>query len=55
MSLDEQRGVVYFGTGAPSSDFYGGDRAGDNLFSDCIMALDATTGKTKWYYQTIHP
>ncbi len=54
MSLDEQRGVVYFGTGAPSSDFYGGDRAGANLFSDCIMALDAATGKVRWYYQTIH-
>src|SRR6201996_5528211 len=54
LSLDEQRGVVYFGTGSPSSDFYGGDRAGMNLFSDCIMALDATTGKIRWYYQTIH-
>src|ERR1700761_9620705 len=54
MSLDEKRGVVYFGTGAPSSDFYGGDRAGANLFSDCVMALDAATGKVKWYYQTIH-
>ena len=54
LSLDEKRGVVYFGTGAPSSDFYGGDRAGTNLFSDCIMALDATTGKINWYYQTIH-
>ena len=54
MALDEKRGVVYFGTGSPSSDFYGGDRAGDNLFSDCIMALDAATGKKKWYYQTIH-
>jgi quinoprotein glucose dehydrogenase len=54
LSLDEKRGVVYFGTGSPSSDFYGGDRAGTNLFSDCIMALDAATGKIKWYYQTIH-
>ncbi len=54
MSLDEKRGVVYFGTGSPSSDFYGGDRPGTNLFSDCIMALDAATGKTRWYYQTIH-
>jgi quinoprotein glucose dehydrogenase len=54
MSVDEKRGMVYFGTGAPSSDFYGGDRAGANLFSDCIMALDAVTGKTRWYYQTIH-
>jgi quinoprotein glucose dehydrogenase len=54
MSVDEKRGMVYFGTGAPSSDFYGGDRAGTNLFSDCIMALDAVTGKVNWYYQTIH-
>jgi len=54
MSVDERRGVVYFGTGSPASDFYGGDRKGTNLFSDCIMALDAQTGKMKWYYQTIH-
>jgi quinoprotein glucose dehydrogenase len=54
LTLDEKRGVVYFGTGSPSSDFYGGNREGKNLFSDCIMALDAATGKMKWYYQTIH-
>ncbi len=54
LALDEKRGVVYFGTGSPSSDFYGGARAGINLFSDCILALDAETGKMKWYYQTIH-
>lgn len=54
MSLDETRGVVYFGTGSPASDFYGGDRKGSNLFANCIMALDAQTGKRKWHYQTIH-
>lgn len=54
LTLDEKRGIVYFGTGSPSSDFYGGNREGTNLFSDCIMALDAATGKMKWYYQTIH-
>lgn len=54
MTLDEKRGVVYFGTGSPSADFYGGVRAGANLFADCIVALDAQTGKLKWYYQTIH-
>jgi quinoprotein glucose dehydrogenase len=54
MSLDEKRGVVYFGTGSPASDFYGGDRKGANLFANCIMALDAETGKMKWHYQTIH-
>ena len=53
MSLDENRGVVYFGTGSPSSDFYGGDREGSNLFSNCVVALDALTGKMKWYFQTV--
>lgn len=54
MVLDEKSGLVYLGTGAPSPNFYGGNRAGKNLFSDCILALDAETGKMKWYYQTIH-
>jgi quinoprotein glucose dehydrogenase len=53
MTLDEKRGVVYFGTGSPAVDFYGADRKGANLFANCIMALDAETGKMKWYYQTI--
>lgn len=53
-TLDEKRGLVYFGTGSPASDFYGADRTGSNLFANCIMALDAQTGKMKWYYQTIH-
>lgn len=51
--LDEKRGTVYFGTGSPSSDFYGADRPGRNLFANSIMALDAETGKMKWFYQTI--
>ncbi|HEX5170183.1 MAG TPA: PQQ-binding-like beta-propeller repeat protein [Cyclobacteriaceae bacterium] len=54
MSVDETRGVVYFATGSPASDFFGGDREGANLFSNCIMALDAETGKMKWYFQGIH-
>lgn len=54
MVLDDKRGVVYMGTGSPSSDFYGGNREGANLFANCILALDAETGKMKWYYQTIH-
>jgi quinoprotein glucose dehydrogenase len=52
--VDEKRGTVFFGTGSPSSDFYGGDRAGTNFFANCIMALDAETGKRKWHFQTIH-
>jgi quinoprotein glucose dehydrogenase len=51
---DEKRGSVYFGTGSPASDFYGGDREGANLYANCIISLDAGTGKLKWYYQTIH-
>ncbi|NHE58698.1 outer membrane protein assembly factor BamB family protein [Cyclobacterium plantarum] len=54
MTLDEERGIVFFGTGSPASDFYGADRQGANLFANCILALDALTGEMKWYYQTIH-
>lgn len=54
MTLDEQRGTVYLGTGSPSFDFYGGDREGKNLFGNCILAIDATSGELKWYYQVIH-
>jgi len=54
MVLDEKRGVVYLGTGSPSVDFYGGARAGQNLYGNCILALDALTGKKKWHFQTIY-
>ncbi|MEP6596788.1 MAG: pyrroloquinoline quinone-dependent dehydrogenase, partial [Ginsengibacter sp.] len=54
LSIDEKRGMVYFGTGSPSSDFFGGDREGSNLFANCVMALNAETGRMKWYFQTIH-
>jgi quinoprotein glucose dehydrogenase len=54
MTLDEKTGTVYLGTGSPSFDFYGGDRAGKNLFANCILALDALSGELKWYYQVIH-
>jgi quinoprotein glucose dehydrogenase len=52
--VDEKSGNVFFGTGSPASDFYGGEREGSNLFSDCIMSLNAETGKMNWYYQTTH-
>ena len=54
MSVDEKRGLVYFGTGSPSSDYYGGAREGANLFANCIIALDANTGIRKWHHQAIH-
>ncbi|MEM7371887.1 MAG: PQQ-binding-like beta-propeller repeat protein [Bacteroidota bacterium] len=53
MSLDEERGIVYIPTASPTFDFYGANRIGQNLFSDCVLALDAKTGKRIWHYQTI--
>ena len=53
-SLDEKRGWVFFATGSPANDFYGGFRKGTNLFGNCVVALDATTGERKWHYQTVH-
>jgi quinoprotein glucose dehydrogenase len=54
MSLDEKRGIVYIPTGSASFDFWGGNRKGKNLFANCILALDASTGKRIWHYQTVH-
>ena len=53
-SLDEKRGWVFFATGSPANDFYGGFRKGMNLFGNCVIALDATTGERIWHYQTVH-
>lgn len=54
MSLDEQRGMVYIPTGSPAFDFYGGNRKGKNLYGNCLLALEAATGKLVWYYQFVH-
>ena len=54
ISIDEKRGIAYFPLGSPTYDFYGADRKGSNLFSDCILALDARTGKYLWHFQTTH-
>jgi quinoprotein glucose dehydrogenase len=51
MALDEKRGIVYVPTGSAAFDFYGGDRVGDDLFANCLLALDAETGKRLWYFQ----
>lgn len=53
-SLDEKRGIVFAPTGSATFDFYGGKRKGANLFANCILALNAATGKYIWHYQTIH-
>ncbi len=50
-SFDPDLNLVYWPTGNPWPDFYGGNRPGDNLYSDCVVALDADTGKLKWYFQ----
>lgn len=54
MSLDEKRGMVFLALGSPSYDFYGADRKGQNLYGNCVVALDAGTGKHIWHFQTIH-
>ncbi|QHN04205.1 PQQ-binding-like beta-propeller repeat protein [Granulicella sp. WH15] len=54
ITIDEKTGIAYFPIGAPTYDFYGADRLGANLFSDCLLALDARTGKYLWHFQTTH-
>lgn len=53
-ALDEKRGIVYCPTGSAAFDFWGGDRLGANLFANCLIALDARTGKRIWHYQFVH-
>jgi quinoprotein glucose dehydrogenase len=54
MSVDEERGLVFASTGSPAFDFYGGQRLGDNVFGNSVIALEAATGKRVWHFQTIH-
>ena len=54
LSADEELGYVYIPVEAPTGDFYGGTRRGDNLFSDSLVCLDARTGKRIWHYQLVH-
>lgn len=54
MAVDKQRGILYVPTGSAANDFYGGNRKGTNLFANCLLALDARTGKRIWHYQTTH-
>ena len=54
LSVDHERGIVVVPLTSPASDYWGGDRKGANLFGDCVLALDAATGKRLWHFQTIH-
>jgi glucose dehydrogenase len=53
LTLDEKRGLVFAATGSAAFDFYGANRIGDNLFANCVLALDAKTGKLRWYFQGV--
>jgi glucose dehydrogenase len=53
-TIDEQRGIAFINLGSPRFDFYGGDRRGDNLFGNSLVALDARTGRRIWHYQLVH-
>ena len=54
MTVDVKRGIVYVPTGSAVYDFYGGDRLGNDLFADSLIALDAETGKRIWHFQGVH-
>ena len=54
ITVDEKRGIAYFPTGSPTYDYYGADRIGSNLFGNCLLALDARTGKKLWHFQMVH-
>jgi quinoprotein glucose dehydrogenase len=54
LAADEELGYVYIPVEAPTGDYYGGHRLGDNLFSDSLVCLDARTGKRIWHYQLVH-
>jgi quinoprotein glucose dehydrogenase len=54
MTLDAARGILYMPIGSASGNYWGGDRPGNNLFSNSIVAVEAATGKYLWHFQTVH-
>lgn len=52
-ALDEKRGLVFCPTGSAAFDFWGGNRIGQNLYANCLIALDATTGRRVWHFQFV--
>ncbi len=54
LTIDPVRGIAYFPTGSGTFDFYGADRHGLDLFANCLLALDARTGKRLWHFQNVH-
>ena len=53
-TVDEERGIAYMPMGGPAANYYGGDRKGDNVPANSVVAVDAATGKYKWHFQTVH-
>ncbi len=54
IAMDKERGIVYIPTGSAAFDWYGGDRTGENLFANSLLALDAKTGNRIWHFQMVH-
>ncbi|HUK90260.1 MAG TPA: pyrroloquinoline quinone-dependent dehydrogenase [Blastocatellia bacterium] len=54
ISADLDRGLVFLPGSSPSPDFYGGERKGDDLYANCVVALRAATGKVVWHFQVVH-
>ena len=54
MAVDDDAGIIYVPTGSAAPDFYGGNRLGSNLYANCLLALDANTGKCLWHFQFTH-
>ena len=54
MAIDRKREIIYVPTGSAAFDFYGGNRIGQNLYANCLIALNARTGKYIWHYQMVH-
>lgn len=54
ISVDEKRNLVFVPTGSTSPDYFGGNRAGDNLYANSVVALDGATGKLVWHFQVVH-
>ena len=54
ISVDAELGIAYLPVEAPTSDYYGGNRPGDNLFAESLVAVDLYTGERKWHFQLVH-
>ena len=54
MTADQALGYVYLATSTPTSDYYGGLRHGDNVYSESLICVDAATGERVWHFQTVH-